>query len=91
MSDNNWPMRLLICLAVAWLVIAALYGVHDMVHDAGYNEAKDELPSCLYLMRPAQCGVKPLGVDMKEGIDWYCSEIERGGYFVSLEKWKGKR
>lgn len=54
----------------------------------GYNESKDELPSCLYIMRPRCNNVKPLGYDRNEGVDWYCDDIEEGGIYVSLQRWK---
>lgn len=54
----------------------------------GYQQAKYEIPSCLYLNRPRHNTVRPWGYDNKEGMDWYCSQIDGGGIYVSLEKWK---
>lgn len=55
---------------------------------AGYRVFKNKLPSCLYLDRPLQNGVKPWGCDNKEGIDWHYDQIAGGGIYVDLSKWK---
>jgi hypothetical protein len=54
----------------------------------GYNEAKRELPSCLYLRTPPGTPVRPWGCDGKEGVFVNSDDISGGGIYVSLEEWK---
>lgn len=57
----------------------------------GWNDAVNQIPSCLYVDRPSANKVKPWGFDNKEGVDIRGDLIVGGGVFVSLDKWKQRK
>ena len=56
----------------------------------GWNDAKAEIPSCLYVLRPAT-SPQPFGWDGKAGFDAHFDHIEGGGYYVSLQRWETRK
>lgn len=75
-------------LLVLFTAVCALYGAHQIGVSMGYQKAKAEIPSCLYLDRPRGNDCKPWGYDGKEGVDWHYDSIGGGGMYVDLSKWK---
>jgi hypothetical protein len=73
-----------------WLVIGVMLGTCAWlpigIH-LGRVDMQSDLPSCLYLRRGYD-SARPWGYDGKEGVDWFCTDIQGGGIYVSLAKWK---
>ena len=60
---------------------------HSRAYLAGWNDAKADVPGCLYIDRDASA-CRPWGCDGKEGVDVRTDNIKGGGRYVSLEMWK---
>lgn len=54
---------------------------------SGVRKTRAALPSCFYIGR-ATSAPRPYGCDSKEGIDIGFDNIDGGGIYVSLERWK---
>lgn len=69
-----------------------LFGFLAVMFYGGYAVGKYEalkpIPSCIYIKRPSLGEIKPLGYDNRQGVDADFTEIQGGGYYISLEKWK---
>ncbi len=89
MNKGGWLVLILIVVGSMMLVFSNIESKKS--YRDGWNDAVNQIPSCLYVDRPSANKVKPWGFDNKEGVDIHADLIAGGGVFVSLDKWKKRK
>lgn len=79
------PLRTYRVLIILWAILMAMFWLGWLT---GKHSALNKIPSCIYIKRPSLGDIKPLGYDNRQGVDASFSDIQGGGYYISLEKWK---
>jgi len=82
--------HLWIAIFVVVAFAAAMRAAMVLQYAKGWNDAKAEIPSCLYVLRPGT-SPQPFGWDGKIGFDACCDRIDGGGYYVSLQRWETRK
>jgi hypothetical protein len=87
MKTSFWTVATAVSAIV--MTVSMCLGFRAMGHAnyiAGWNAAKAEIPSCIYVRR-AKAAYRPFGCDGQEGVDVESDDIVGGGLYVSLAKW----